>query len=38
MSYVALSRVRDPKGLRIVGSPRLLEERTNIVRELIRWI
>ena len=35
MSYVALSRCRTPGGLRIVGSPELLERRTNAAAECI---
>lgn len=38
MSYVALSRVKSPQGLRIVGSPGLLAKRTNIVEEILPWI
>lgn len=38
MAYVALSRVRKAQGLIIVGSPRLLEERINIYREILPWI
>ena len=38
MMYVALSRVRSHKGLRIVGSPKLVEERTNVIGEVLRWI
>lgn len=38
MSYVALSRCRSANGLRIVGSPNLLANRTNISEEVLRWI
>lgn len=38
MGYVALSRVRTAEGLRIVGSPRLLESRINISRKVLKWI
>ena len=38
MAYVALSRVRNAKGLCIVGSPKLLEERINIYAEVLPWI
>ncbi len=38
MMYVALSRVRSPEGLRIVGSPKLVVERTNIVEDILPWI
>ncbi len=38
MAYVALSRVRSAEGLRIVGSPKLLEERCNVSRKVIKWI
>lgn len=38
MAYVALSRVRTAEGLRIVGSPKLLEERVNVNRKVMRFI
>lgn len=38
MSYVALSRVRTPGGLRIVGNRKLIEERTNITSDILPWI
>jgi ATP-dependent exoDNAse (exonuclease V) alpha subunit len=38
MSYVALSRCRTPEGLTIVGSKRLIEERTNITSEILEWL
>lgn len=38
MSYVALSRCRTPGGLTIVGSPKLLASRTNILEETLQWI
>lgn len=38
MMYVALSRVRSHEGLKVVGSPKLLEERTNIKEEVLRWV
>ena len=38
MSYVSLSRVRTPAGLYIVGSRKLIEERTNITSEILPWI
>ena len=38
MSYVALSRCRTPEGLTIVGSPKLLAARTNVLGEVLPWI
>jgi hypothetical protein len=38
MTYVSLSRVRTPQGLRIVGGPELLPMRINVHPEVIRWI
>jgi PIF1-like helicase/Helicase len=38
MAYVALSRVRTAEGLRLVGSPKLLEERVNVSRKVMRFI
>jgi ATP-dependent exoDNAse (exonuclease V) alpha subunit len=38
MAYVALSRVRTAEGLRLVGTPKLLEERCNVARKVLRWI
>lgn len=38
MSYVALSRIRDPLGMRIVGSPSRVERMTNVSRRVIQWI
>jgi ATP-dependent DNA helicase PIF1 len=38
MAYVALSRVREAKGLRIVGDLRLLEKRINILEDVLKWI
>jgi ATP-dependent DNA helicase PIF1 len=38
MSYVALSRVKSPNGLRIVGTPQLLARRTNISAEVLPWL
>lgn len=38
MAYVALSRVRDPKGLRVVGRPKLLADRTNVLEDILPWI
>lgn len=38
MAYVALSRVKTPEGLRIVGSPELLERRINVDPKVLPWI
>lgn len=38
MAYVALSRVKSPKGLRIVGTPELLARRINIAPEVLPWV
>ncbi len=38
MSYVALSRCRTPEGLTLVGSRRLIEQRTNITSEILEWL
>lgn len=38
MSYVALSRCKTPAGLTIVGSPGLVERRTNVSREVLEWL
>lgn len=38
MAYVALSRVKSPKGLRIVGSPELLANRIKIAQEVLPWV
>jgi hypothetical protein len=38
MSYVALSRCRTPEGLTIVGSKKLIEDRTNISSEISDWL
>jgi ATP-dependent DNA helicase PIF1 len=38
MMYVALSRVRSPKGLRIVGTPETLAKRINVAPEVVRWL
>ena len=38
MSYVALSRCRTPQGLTIVGSRKLIEDRTNISSEILDWL
>lgn len=37
MVYVALSRVRSPDGLRIVGNPRTLQGRINLDPRVRRW-
>lgn len=37
MSYVALSRVRTPQGLRIVGTPQDVDKKTNVLRRVLRW-
>lgn len=37
-SYVALSRVRTPRGLTIVGNRKLIESRTNITSDILPWI
>lgn len=38
MSYVALSRVRSPQGLRIVGTPMEVAAKTNVSSKVLRWI
>lgn len=38
MAYVALSRVRTHEGLRIVGGPKLLADRTNVLEDILPWI
>lgn len=38
MAYVALSRVRTAEGLRIIGSPTLLEQRCNVSRKVVKWL
>lgn len=38
MSYVALSRVRTPGGLVVVGNRKLIEDRTNITSDILPWI
>ncbi len=38
MAYVAMSRVREGKGLRIVGNPRMLARRCNVAREVLEWV
>jgi AAA domain/Helicase len=38
MMYVAVSRCRTPEGLFIVGSKKLIEQRTNISSEILEWI
>ena len=38
MSYVALSRVRTPGGLVVVGNRKLIEGRTNITSDILPWI
>lgn len=38
MGYTALSRVRTPEGLTIIGSPELLARRINIAPEVVEWI
>lgn len=38
MAYVALSRCKTAEGMRLVGSPRLLEERINVSRKVVRFI
>lgn len=38
MAYVALSRVRSHEGLRIVGGPKLLAERTNVLEDILPWL
>ena len=38
MAYVGLSRVKSPKGLRIVGTPELLARRINIAQEVLPWV
>lgn len=38
MSYVALSRVKSPEGLVIVGNEGIVEMRTNVAEEILEWI
>lgn len=38
MAYVALSRVRSHEGLRIVGGPKLLADRCNVLEDILPWI
>lgn len=38
MAYVALSRCKTAEGMRLVGSPRLLAERVNVSRKVLRFI
>ena len=38
MCYVGLSRVKNPEGLTIVGSPKLLASRCNILEDVLQWI
>jgi hypothetical protein len=38
MLYVAISRARTPQGLRLVGTPALLEERCKVHPEVLRFI
>lgn len=38
MIYVALSRVKEAEGLRIVGTPNLLMSRINIDEKVRRWV
>lgn len=38
MMYVALSRCREPNGLRIVGSPELLKQRINVAEKVGDWL
>jgi hypothetical protein len=38
LCYVSISRCRTPEGLRIVGSPKLLEERCNIDEKVRPWL
>lgn len=38
MAYVALSRVRSHEGLRIVGGPKLLADRTNVLEDILPWL
>lgn len=38
MAYVALSRVRTAEGLRLVGNPRMLVERVNVDKKVVRFI
>lgn len=38
MMYVAMSRVRGPEGLTIVGDERSIESRTNVAEEVLRWV
>lgn len=38
MAYVAISRVRSIEGLKIVGTPKLLENRITIDERIKRWV
>jgi len=38
MAYVALSRVRSHEGLRLVGGPKLLADRTNVLEDILPWL
>jgi ATP-dependent DNA helicase PIF1 len=38
MSYVALSRVRTPEGLTIVGTPSMLQAKVKVSPEVLRWL
>lgn len=38
MVYVALSRCKSPKGLRIIGTPALLGARTKVEPAVVRWL
>ena len=38
MLYVAISRVKTPEGLHIVGNPRMLANRCNVMEDVLPWI
>lgn len=38
MAYVSLSRAREPQGVYVVGTPRLLATRTKVDEEVLPWL
>jgi ATP-dependent DNA helicase PIF1 len=38
MAYVALSRVKSPHGLRIIGTPEMFAKRINVDKDVSEWI